>query len=335
MKLIIQIPAFNEAETLAETVADLPREIAGIDCIEFLVIDDGSHDGTGDLARRLGVHHVVRHTRNRGLAAGFQTGIDAGLAAGADIIVNTDADNQYVGADIERLVRPILDGTADIVIGDRQVSNNQHFSWTKRRLQELGSFVVRRLSRTDITDAVSGFRAISRTAAQKIQIVSNFSYTTEMLIQAGRNRLAVVSVPVGTNRVERESRLFSSVPGFIMRTGTTILRAYAMYYPLRVFAVLGVVATIIGVFPILRFLVFYFAGEGNGHIQSLIIGGALLVLGAVSIMMGILADLIGRNRQLHEATLERLKRIEARISELDEDEKRVLAAVETDRRKTG
>ena len=323
MKLIIQIPAYNEVGTLAETLADLPREIDGVDVIETLVIDDGSHDGTAQLARELGVTHVVRHTGNRGLARGFQTGIDTALAHGADIIVNTDADNQYCGADIALLVQPILRAEADIVIGDRQVGAHAHFSWMKRRLQEVGSFVVGRLSRTDIPDAVSGFRAISRAAAQRIHIVSDFSYTTEMLIQAGRNRLTVTSVPIRTNKVERPSRLFSSIPGFISRTGTTILRAYAMYYPLKVFITIGAVMAFVGALPILRFLVYYFSGDGAGHIQSLVLGGTLVLLGFVAIMMGILADLVGRNRQLAEATLERVKRLEYRLAELQtEDEKR-------------
>lgn len=310
MKLIIQIPAFNEVGTLAETVADLPRHIDGVDIIEYLVIDDGSHDGTSELAHKLGVHHVVRHTGNRGLARGFQTGIDTALSLSADIIVNTDADNQYAGQDIEKLVRPILDGTADIVIGDRQVGDHAHFSWLKQRLQQVGSFVVGRLSNTDVPDAVSGFRAISRKAAQRIHILSDFSYTTEMLIQAGRNRLTVAAVPIRTNKVDRPSRLFGSIPGFIMRTGTTIVRAYAMYYPLRVFMMIGLISALIGVVPILRFVYFFFVDGGQGHVQSLVIGGTLFMLGIVAMMLGILADLIGRNRQLNEATLERIKRVE-------------------------
>lgn len=313
MKLIIQIPCYNEAGTLPETLVALPRSIPGIDIVEVLVIDDGSADDTSKVASAWGVHHLVRHRRNRGLAAAFQSGIDAALAAGADIIVNTDADNQYDARDIAALVAPILDGRADIVLGDRQVRMNAHFGPFKRKLQALGSAIVQRLSRTDVTDAVSGFRAISRAAAQRISIVSSFSYTTEMLIQAGRNRMAVLSVPVRTNAATRPSRLFGSIPQFILNTGITMSRAYAMYNPLRLFVALGGIAAFAGMLPILRFLYFYLVGEGSGHIQSLVLGGALLVLGLVAIMFGIVADLVGRNRQLLETTLERVRRIEAAI----------------------
>ena len=313
VKLIIQIPCYNEAETLPETLLGLPRSIPGIDQIEYLVIDDGSKDGTSEIARNWGVHHVVRHRRNRGLAAAFQTGVDAALAAGADIIVNTDADNQYDGRDIAALVKPVLDGRADIVIGDRQVRSNAHFGPVKRGLQAVGSAVVQRLAGTDVPDAVSGFRAISRAAAQRISIVSSFSYTTEMLIQAGRNRMAILSVPIRTNAVTRASRLFGSVPQFIMNTGLTMSRAYAMYNPLRVFVALGIVATLIGAGPIIRFLYFFAIGDGDGHIQSLVLGGVLLLLGVLSIMLGIIADLVGRNRQLLESNLERTRRIESAL----------------------
>jgi glycosyltransferase involved in cell wall biosynthesis len=310
MKLIIQIPCLNEADNLPETLLALPRRIDGIDCIEYLVIDDGSVDNTSGVARQFGVHHIVRHRRNRGLAAAFRSGLDKALAEGADIIVNTDADNQYMADDIALLVRPILSGAADIVIGDRQVGQNAHFSPFKRALQVLGSYVVRSLSGTDITDAVSGFRAISRTAAQKINITSSFSYTTEMLIQAGRKRMAVTSVPVRTNRAVRPSRLFKSVPQFITNTGATMVRAYAMYNPLKVFASLGALLALAGGLPILRFLYFYAIGDGAGNVQSLIIGGSLLILGFIAIMFGAIADLVGRNRQLMEQMLERMQRIE-------------------------
>ncbi|MEX0922815.1 MAG: glycosyltransferase family 2 protein [Rhodovibrionaceae bacterium] len=310
MKLIIQIPCYNEADSLPVTIRDLPRRIPGIDSIEILVIDDGSRDGTSDVARRLGVHHVVRHRRNRGLAAAFQSGIDAALAAGADIVVNTDADNQYDGGAIAALVQPILEQRADIVVGDRQVGSNPHFRAHKRLLQRLGSAVMRRLSGLDIPDAVSGFRAISREAARRINIVSSFSYTTEMLIQAGRMRLAVTSVPVGTNAPLRPSRLFLSIPHFIRNTGITMARAYAMYNPLKVFATAGALAALIGVLPIARFLYFYFAGDGGGHLQSLVLGGALVIIGVLCIMFGVVADLVGRNRQLLEMTLLRLRTLE-------------------------
>jgi glycosyltransferase involved in cell wall biosynthesis len=310
LKLIIQIPCFNEAENLPDTLIALPRRIEGIDCIEILVIDDGSSDGTGDIARRFGVHHIVRHRTNRGLAAAFRSGIDRALREGADIIVNTDADNQYDGQDIPKLVAAIVSGRADIVVGDRGVEGNIHFGPLKRRLQRIGSATVRWLSRTDVTDAVSGFRAMSRQAAQRINITATFSYTTEMLIQAGRKRMAIDSVPVRTNGAVRPSRLFRSIPQFISSTGATMVRAYAMYNPLKSFMLIGGIAALLGALPILRFLYFYAMGNGEGHVQSLVIGGALIVLGIVAIMLGAVADLIGRNRVLLEHTLERLHAIE-------------------------
>ena len=310
MKLIIQIPCFNEADSLPETLIALPRQIEGIDIIEILIIDDGSKDNTSDVARRFGVHHIVRHRTNRGLAAAFQSGINKALAEGADIIVNTDADNQYEGQDIGKLVAPVLAGEADIVVGDRGVRNNAHFGPFKRLLQMFGSATVKRLSNTQITDAVSGFRAISRAAAQKINITSSFSYTTEMLIQAGRKRMAVVSVPVRTNGAVRPSRLFKSIPQFITNTGATMIRAYAMYNPLKVFVLAGAVLFLLGVMPIIRFLWFFINGEGQGHLQSIVIGGSLMTLGVVAVMFGAVADLVGRNRQLLEQTLERLHDLE-------------------------
>ncbi|MCE2842631.1 MAG: glycosyltransferase family 2 protein [Novosphingobium sp.] len=312
-KLIIQIPCYNEAESLPETLVALPRRIPGIDTIEFLVIDDGSHDGTSDVARRYGVQHVVRHRRNRGLAAAFQTGIDAALAAGADIIVNTDADGQYAGEDIALLVAPVVTGQADIVVGDRGVGDNAHFGPIKRRLQRFGSAVVRRLSGTDITDAVSGFRAISREAAQRITITTEFSYTTDMLIQAGKKRLRITSVPIRTNRTERPSRLFKSIPQFIVRQLVTMLRAYTTYNPLRAFLGTGALITMVGLIPIMRFLVYWFMGDSDGHVQSLVLGGSLLVLGVITCLMGVLADLIGANRKLIEKTLTEVKRLEDRL----------------------
>lgn len=317
MKLIIQIPCLNEAENLPETLLALPRKIEGIETIEYLVIDDGSSDNTSGIARQFGVHHIVRHRRNRGLAAAFRSGLEKALAEGADIIVNTDADNQYMADDITLLVQPILAGKADIVIGDRQVGKNAHFGRFKRILQVIGSSVVRGLSGTDITDAVSGFRAISRAAAQKINITSSFSYTTEMLIQAGRKRMAISSVPVRTNRAVRPSRLFKSVPQFISNTGATMVRSYAMYNPLKVFASLGALLALAGAVPIARFLVFYMMGEGDGHVQSLIIGGSLIVLGFIAIMFGAIADLIGRNRQLMEQSLEKIRHIEEQMARFE------------------
>ena len=318
-KLIIQIPCFNEAESLPNTLISLPRRLPGIDTIELLVIDDGSHDGTAEVARRFGVHHVVRHRRNRGLAAAFQSGIDAALAAGADIVVNTDADGQYAGEDIAKLVAPIVANEADLVIGDRGVAENAHFGPFKRRLQRIGSAVVRRLSGTEVTDAVSGFRAISRAAAQRITITTEFSYTTDMLIQAGRKRFKIVSVPVRTNATERPSRLFKSIPQFIVRQLLTMIRAYATYNPLRTFALIGGLVSLIGLAPIVRFLWFWTIGDGGGHVQSLVLGGSLLVLGVLTGLMGLLAELIGANRKLLETTLSHVRKLEDRLAAIEPD----------------
>ncbi len=315
-KLIVQIPCFNEVEDLPATLAAIPRVIAGIDTIEILVIDDGSHDRTSEVARIWGVHHIVRHRRNQGLAAAFRSGLKTALAAGADIIVNTDADGQYEGADIALLVAPIVAQQADIVIGDRGVANNAHFGPIKRLLQRLGSGVVRQLSRTDISDAVSGFRAISRSAAQQINITTDFSYTTDMLIQAGRKRLAIVSVPIRTHETLRPSRLFSSIPRFITNTGITIARAYTTYNPLRVFVGGGALIALIGLMPILRFMWFWATGNGDGHIQSLVIGGSLLILGAITAIMGVLADLIAANRKLIEMSLVETRRLQEAFDQL-------------------
>lgn len=310
MKLIVQIPCFNERETLAGTLAEIPHEVPGIDEVEILVIDDGSSDGTAELARSLGVHHVVRHARNLGLARAFRTGLDTALRLGADIVVNTDGDGQYAGADIPALIQPILDGRAEIVVGDRQTQQLHHFSPGKKALQRLGGFVVRRLSSTDVADVVSGFRAMSREAALRINILSSFSPTIEMLVQAGRERVAIASVPIRARAVARESRLFRSIPGFIRRSLTTMLRTYAMYHPLRVFAALGAVLVALGGIPIARFLVHYFRDGGAGHVQSLVLGGALVVIGLVTLLVGVVADLLAFNRQLLEIVLQKVRRLE-------------------------
>lgn len=319
MKLIVQIPCLNEEATLPQTIADIPRQIAGIDCVEILVIDDGSTDRTVEIARANGVEYVVIQKRNRGLAAAFRAGLDAALKAGADIVVNTDGDNQYSGADIPKLVQPILDGRADIVVGDRQTRRLTHFSPQKRFLQSLGSGTVRWLSGVDVPDAVSGFRAISREAAMQLNIVSGFSYTIEMLIQAGRHRMAVTSVPVSTNAVVRESRLFKSIPSFIKRSLATMLRIYAMYQPLKVFALASLGLAIIGAIPIVRFLYFYVIGDGGGHVQSLILGGVLVVIAVLTFFIGVVADLIGFNRQLLETTLEKVRALELQIARMEAD----------------
>lgn len=312
MKLIVQIPCFNEEHTLPQTVADIPRRIEGIDEIEILIVDDGSTDRTVEVARGLGVHHVIRHTRNRGLARAFRTGLESCLRLGADIIVNTDGDNQYAGRDIPALCGPILRGEADIVVGDRQTENIEHFSALKKGLQRTGGAVVRALSETDVADVVSGFRALSRDAAIHLNILSPFSYTVEMVIQAGKKHMAIVSVPVATNPSTRPSRLFRNIPGFIRDQAATIIRMYSMYQPLRVFFYIGSVLFLIGAAPVIRFLYFWLNGEGDGHVQSLIIGGILLMMGFFTFMIGLLADLIHFNRQLLEMALARLKALELR-----------------------
>ncbi|HHH47080.1 MAG TPA: glycosyltransferase family 2 protein [Thiotrichales bacterium] len=310
MKLIVQIPCYNEEQTLPQTVADIPREIDGIDKVELLVIDDGSTDRTVQVARELGVDHIVRNKVNMGLARTFRRGLEASLQAGADIIVNTDGDNQYCGSDIPKLVQPILEGRADIVIGDRQTDKIPHFSPLKKKLQWLGSAVVRKLAGVWVPDAVSGFRAFSREAAIRTNIVSPFSYTIETVIQAGKKDMAVVSVPICTNPKTRESRLFRSIPSFVGRQVSTIVRMYAMYQPLRVFFYLGTFLSVIGIIPIIRFLYFFMTTGGAGHLQSLVLGGVLLLMGFIAYLAGLVADLISFNRQLLEMTLETTKRMD-------------------------
>ncbi len=316
MKLIVQIPAYNEEGVLGEAINCIPRLVPGIDQVEILVIDDGSSDATGEVAKQAGAEHVVRHIANRGLARAFLTGIETCISLGADIIVNTDADNQYNAEDIPKLIEPILQGKADIVVGDRQTDQVAHFSPLKKRLQKLGSALVRRLSSTDIPDAVSGFRAISRDAAMHINIGSDFSYTIEMLIQAGHDRLAITSVPIRTNPVERKSRLFKSTPHFLFRSALTMLRIYVTYKPLRAFVSIGLVLGFIGVFPILRFLYYYFTSGGAGHVQSLVIGGSFMVMGVLFIMFGFIAELISFNRKTLARTLEKIRRLEQEISKM-------------------
>ena len=310
MKLIVQIPCFNEELTLPQTVADIPRSIEGVDKIEILIIDDGSTDDTINVAKEIGVDHIVINSKNKGLARTFQAGLDACLRLGADIIVNTDGDNQYKGQDIPALIKPILFGKADIVIGDRQTDKISHFSPSKKKMQKIGSFVVRMLSETTIPDAVSGFRAFKREAAMQMNIVSPFSYTIETVIQAGKKHLAVTSVPIGTNEKTRESRLFKSIPNFIERSVTTMIRMYTMYQPLKVFFYIGSALIALGLIPSLRFLYYYLTGTGSGHIQSLIFAAIMFLVGFQAFMIGLVADVIGFNRKLIEETLLRVKRIE-------------------------
>lgn len=310
LKLIVQIPAYNEEHTLPLTVADIPREIPGVDCVEILVIDDGSTDRTAQVARELGVDHILRNKSNFGLARTFRKGLESALLLGADIIVNTDGDNQYCGADIPKLIEPILNGQADITIGDRQTHLIPHFSGMKKFLQWFGSGVVRRLAGIWVPDTVSGFRAFSREAAIRLNIVSTFSYTIETVIQAGKRQLTVQSIPIRTNPKTRKSHLFRSIPVFIRNSGTTMVRMYAMYQPLMVFFYLGGFFIILGMLPVIRFLFFYFKDGGDGHIQSLVLAAVLLLIGVMSFLAGLVADLISFNRNLIEMTLERVRRLE-------------------------
>jgi glycosyltransferase involved in cell wall biosynthesis len=314
MKLIIQIPCFNEELTLPSTLGDLPREIEGIDQVEWLVIDDGSTDRTVEIAREHGVHHVVRLTNNRGLAAAFQAGLDASLKLGADIIVNTDADNQYFGGDIPKLVGPILAGNADMVIGDRKTDQIEHFSPLKKRLQRLGSAVVRRASGTNVPDTTSGFRAYNREAALQMQVVSKFTYTLESIIQAGKMLVAVDHVPIRTNDKTRESRLFPSMWSYVRRNTASIFRIYAMYEPLRVFLAAAAAAALVGVVIWARFLYFYFfSDEPGAHIQSLILGSTLFIVAVQLAALGVIGDILAGTRVLQQRVLERVRRVELHL----------------------
>ena len=313
MKLIIQIPCLNEADTLEIALNDLPKHIDGIDEIEVLIINDGSRDNTVEVAKNWGVNYVVNFPNNKGLAKGFIAGLDACLREGADIIVNTDADNQYCGEDIEKLIRPILDGKAEIVIGERPIDDTPDFSPVKKQLQHLGSFVVRVASNTDIPDAPSGFRAFSREAALRLNVINNYTYTLETIVQAGRNQMAITSVPIRTNRELRKSRLFSSMSGYIKKSVLTIIRAYMMYRPLTFFTAIGLVPLIAGLIIMIRFLIFFMNGAGMGHIQSLILASTLIMLSFTTFMMGFQADLMAANRKIMEDVQYRLRRFEAGV----------------------
>ena len=310
MKLIVQIPCLNEEKTLPETVKDIPRKIEGIDSVEILIIDDGSTDRTVAVARDLGVDHIVQNTVNKGLAMSFMNGLEACLRLGADIVVNTDGDNQYCGADIPKLVAPILCNQADIVVGDRQTDTIEHFSFLKKKFQKLGSWIVRRLSGTRVPDTVSGFRAFSREAAMQINVISSYSYTVETIIQAGNKRLAITSVSVRTNPKTRESRLVKSIPRFMMLQMSTMVRMYAMFRPLRTFFIIGAVLICAALVPSLRFLYFYLMGKGGGHIQSLILATILFITGFQVLIVGLLGDVISSNRKLIEEVLVRVRRME-------------------------
>jgi len=311
MKLMIQIPCLNEQDQLPVTLGDLPREVEGFDQVEWLVIDDGSTDRTVEVARSGGVDHVVRLPNNKGLAYGFQAGLDACLKLGADVIVNTDADNQYSAADIPTLVAPILAGRAEIVVGDREVMTIEHFSALKKRLQRLGSWVIRQASDTDIPDATSGFRAYSRDAALQLNVVSTYTYTLESLIQAGKARSAITAVPVGTNEALRESRLFPSMGSYLRRNGVAIVRIYTGYEPLRVFSTMAVVLFALGVMAWMPFLWDWLAnGESEGHLQSVILGAVFFLAAVQVFVLGFLADTIATHRAVSQRILERVARLE-------------------------
>ena len=300
MKLIIQIPCYNEEQTLPQTFADLPKQLDGIDEIEYLIINDGSSDRTVEVAKELGIHHIVNFKRNKGLARGFMAGIDAGLRLGADIIVNTDADNQYCGADIEKLIQPILNNKADIVIGERPIDETEHFSKTKKKFQRLGSLIVRIASNTDIPDAPSGFRAYSREAALNMSVINEYTYTLETIIQAGHKKMAITSVPIRTNPETRKSRLFKSMWSYMRRSSSVIVRSFMMYKPLRFFSILGLIIFLPGFALILRFLIHYFTGSGGGLIQSLVIGAMCVMISISCFIAGLQADMIAANRKLLE-----------------------------------
>ena len=321
MKLIIQIPCYNEAETLEIALNDLPKHIDGVDEIEYLIINDGSSDDTEKIAKEWGVHYVVHFKRNLGLAKGFLAGIDLALRNGADIIVNTDADNQYCGADIEKLIQPILNKEADIVIGERPIDNIESFSWLKKRLQHLGSGVVRLASKTDVPDAPSGFRAYSKKAAMRLNVHNEYTYTLETIVQAGRNKMAITSVPVRTNPELRKSKLMNSIFGYVKKSILTIVRAVLMYKPLQCFTVIAAISFLIGGGIGVRFLYFYFQGNGSGHIQSLLLAIMLIIIGCQTFVTGLQADIISANRKLLEDIQFRVKKLELGLLDAEGEKK--------------
>lgn len=310
MKLIIQIPCYNEAETLEIALNDLPKTLEGIEEIEYLIINDGSQDETVEVARNWGVNHIVSFKQNKGLAKGFMAGLDGCLRNGADIIVNTDADNQYCAEDIQKLIQPILDGKADMVVGARPIDETEHFSFLKKKLQHFGSWVVRRASNTDIPDAPSGFRAFSREAAMRMNVVNDYTYTLETIVQAGREKIPITSIPIRTNGELRPSRLFSSIWGYVKKSMLTILRAYMMYKPLKCFTYLAIPPIVFGVAIGIRFLFYYYQGQGDGHVQSLILACTLTIIGFLTFMIGLLADVLAANRKVLQETQYLVRRME-------------------------
>ncbi len=314
MKLIVQIPCFNEEATLAETLTAIPRTMEGMDAVEIMVIDDGSDDGTSRVARQSGADHILRLPRNQGLARAFSAGIEHAIGLGADIIVNTDADNQYCADDIPALIAPIVQGEADIVIGERPIGSIEHFSPAKKILQNLGSAAVRFFSQTDVKDAPSGFRAFSRRAAMRLNVFNEYTYTLETIIQAGQKHMAIASVPIRVNQPTRESRLVRSIPDYVRRSVATILRVFIVYRPLRFFSLLSALTFLPGFILGLRFLYYFMAGQGQGKIQSVVLAAFLMGLGLLFLVIGIVTDLISVNRKLLEQANARLFEIEDRIN---------------------
>jgi glycosyltransferase involved in cell wall biosynthesis len=321
MKLIIQIPCLNEEESLPKTLAELPKSIGGIDVIETLVIDDGSEDATAEVARQNGVNHVIRLTKRKGLARAFAIGLDAALKRGADIIVNTDADGQYKGEDIPRLVQPILEGKADMVIGNRDIENVPQFSWIKKRLQRLGSWVVRNVAGSSIADATTGFRAYNKEAALRLNIISDYTYTLESIIQAERRGLAIANITISTNEVTRKSRLFKSIPEYIKRSFITIVRVYSMFNPFTLFLNIGAIFIFVAFLIGARFVYYYILTGGIGKIQSLILAAILSIIGFQMVVISIVADLIASNRQLQEDNLLRTKKMELKLNRIEKGAK--------------
>jgi len=334
MRLVVQIPCYNEQDTIARVVADIPRVIAGVDEVLVLIVDDGSSDDTVAVALAAGADCVARHVGNRGLAVAFRTGLDAAVRLGADIVVNTDGDNQYRGEDIPRLVEPILHGRADIIVGDRDAAASPHFSPGKRFLQGLGSRVVRQLSGTSVPDAPSGFRALSREAALRLNVVTSYSYTLETLIQAGAQRFAVDSVPIASQPTPRKSRLARGSADYVARSLVTMIRAYAMYQPLRVFVMSSLLLIVPGVLGAARFVWFYLQGNGGGHVQSLVLSSVLIIIGFQVGLIGLVADLIAANRRLVEESLYRLRRLDARRDPLSPLDRRELLETDSDDRRS-
>jgi glycosyltransferase involved in cell wall biosynthesis len=310
-KLIVQIPCLNEEQVIATTLAQIPRQVPGFDCVEVLIIDDGSTDRTVEVARCAGADHIISFSHNRGLALAFLSGLEHSVRLGADVIVHTDADNQYDASCIPALVQPILDGAADLVVGIRPIDDIQEFSWLKKRLQRAGSWLVRKLSDTRVEDVTSGFRAYSRDAALRLTVLSEFTYTHETLIQAGRSGMAVAQVPVRVNPKTRPSRLFRSIPQYIRRSVMTMLRVYAVYQPFKLFAGMGTILFAAGIALCVRYLYFVAIGQGRGHVQSVMLAGVLLILGFQSVVMGLLAELIGTNRKMIQEVLYRVRKAEA------------------------